>query len=846
MAKYMLTVVLLFVLPASAAGLTEYYLYIEQDYLDELYADPYQDIEVPGFLTCSAGTSQCLVRFRGKSSLSFPKKSWAVNILDHSLLGRTRLNLNSEYMDPGMMRNCITLRATELLGFSASRTEHVRFFINNEYQGVFLDVERVDNDFFNRIGYTPAAVFKGFTEASRFMPLLSGESQLLTYRPSNDSETSVNLLQDFIDRCNCSNAPLPVDPDNLLAYYAVSLGLVDFDSGSNNYYLMMDTQGIWRVFPWDRSSSLGGKGTGIFYANAVDDTDLLYFITNTLYERLLTDPECSELLKENLEEVAELLSDEIPLLIDSVYNTIRQDLYDDPNSHWTAEDVDQAYQDLIWFCSERSQFLEDSCITPQRSGFVSFSMENPWLNTGESTQISVVIRDDSYTTVLLRWRDESTTNFSYLTSQPQQGDTVWTGSFTMPQNVSFCPFDVYFRKISDPRWTFFYPSHSLNNMHWYLRYAAPSAVVPAPGADTPQEENSFHVLHPQEYGPILWAVPVVNVSGNSIDLSCCVFTVEGSRHRIYIPPETLIGSQDTLYLTNSLVSFASQFPGKTGLGDFSCTIPENRELTLQDPAWQNLWSKPVPESVDAVSVSSSLIITEICRSQPESHQCEDWIEIYNNAQLSVNPGGWYLEDSQGNFSMIPEGTDIAPGEFLVLCREETLFRLFYPDAQSQTADLSFGLNGTEERLTLLDRCGNTVQQVPPNGYPDSGWSILSLKHPSLPLESSASWHSGEPPGTPGEANSLWESGGRNLSIQLLSGNPLQSGRIEYTLTTLSLPIEVFVCDLAGRIVIQGVTLESFSASNSLQLPDNCPAGVYFMVARTPEELCSRKLVVLQN
>lgn len=837
---------LLFAAQGVATGLEEYYLTIDPEYLDSLYADPWSSNEYPAVLTCSAGTADCLVRFRGKSTLAFPKKSWAITMLDPDLLGRERLNLNSEYIDPGMMRNYIAMRTSELMGLPASQTSYAKLFLNGEYVGVYLNVERVDSYFFQRHGYYPVAVFKAQMEGARFMHVPSGVSQMQAYRSVADSEVNASLLENFIDCINAGVEPLPVDTDNLLGYYAVCLALVERDSGSNNYYLTLGSDGRWRVFPWDRGSCLGSLSNGCFYPNLFDDTSLAYFRFNSLYQRLILSAENMLLFEEYMDQVTGLLSNEIPLLLDSIYNEIRYDLYDDPLSPWSQEEIDQAYDDLTWFVTERGIFLSENSLVPVRASVLYYEISDVWMNPGEITTIRICV-DQPLRGASIKWFEEGESHIRLMNTVPGSSCTEWTLNFTMP-DVDYCPFAISCTIQGEGTQVFHYPAYSFK-FYESMHSAHPSVVKLAAGTSPPGggADCDFSILPPQVYGPNLWALPLVNDSETDIDISCCVFVFGDSPHRIFVPSSTVFCAGDSLFLTNSFSLFQSEFPMRNALGNCAGPSPGGSTLTMLDPGWRELWERPVPGEGDVELAVSAVVLTEINCMRSSEFSSGDWVEFYNPADTVLDIGGFILSDSEGNECMIPLNTVMEPNDFCVLVRDPYLFQSCFSDCNTSLPGLGFGLDSELDSITVFDRTGRELLSVAWNMneyYPPGRAGVLGLIASSLPCENSVSWELAPFPGTPGEPNRLWGAGGKALRLTSVYPNPILSGSVYFEFTSMTWPVRVFVMNLSGRILTDGGLLDILSGEQSIDMPENSPAGVYFLVLQSAGNLTARKFTRL--
>ena len=96
------------------------------------------------------------IEVRGSSSQTFPKKSFSVETIDStgvsknvSLLGMPSENdwiLNASYTDKSFMRNVLSCQLAREMGNYGSRTRFVELVINDQYQGIYIFMEKIKRD----------------------------------------------------------------------------------------------------------------------------------------------------------------------------------------------------------------------------------------------------------------------------------------------------------------------------------------------------------------------------------------------------------------------------------------------------------------------------------------------------------------------------------------------------------------------------------------------------------------------------------------------------------------------------------------------------------------------------
>ncbi|OPL19605.1 MAG: hypothetical protein AVO35_09835 [Candidatus Aegiribacteria sp. MLS_C] len=829
-----------------------YRLTIEDQYLAEMLADPYSDVWYPAHIECPGGESDCLVKIRGNTSPEFPKKSLAINLDDPGVLGRTRLNLNAQYRDLSQMRDGLGMLLTRLMGFPSPLTSHALLYVNNEYWGVYLEIERVDGDFLSRNGYGPGPLFKATDHTARFGWLPSGVSQTFGYRPMSDSEVYLPDLLRLIDAVLLGEGFPDIDTEMFLAYYAVVLGIVDNDGGSMNFYLHRDDDGSWRVFPWDRDSSFGSEWGGFYNPELYRCTSLLHLQRTALYCRLLQDTDMRVLFDQYLMQISDLMEEELLASVDSIYEEIRGFVYTDTMKQGSNADFDQAYLDLREFLLQRSSFIQDSMMGLYRPVPVCSISIDPVNPSCDHTLIGITAWTEE--PVAECWPfitvDRGETFGFYLEEVPGSGGTQWSGFFLMPVKTyaayySFRTLSLQAEERGCPVYFHFFPEYGyMIYQHDYWLSTHPASVVRL----APFRPDELVVGVPVRYGPDLWLLPLVNGSTGPMDLSLCSVELGEPPGRVFFPESTVVQPGNTLFIASDLEAAESQWSGRSFMGSSGVQDPGGTALKLLDPAWKQVMEEQVPQSASGILQGFPLVISEINHSGGGAFECGDWLELYNPSEEAVDVGGYLLEDGDGNVSMVPYGGgEIGPRGFLVLCNDIDRFRRSFPDVSNVLEGLGFGLSGDREEIRIYDRGGNpseSMYYMTSTPWPDSRDRILSLLSPLGDWHRSDSWEAVDRPGTPGSANPGWFHYGDWLQLGAVDPNPCR-GSIMFDYSAENAPVRGMIFDLAGRLVLDLGILPPEGGSMIAELPEReFPPGTYFLMLRAGGRTACRKFVAL--
>ena len=228
------------------------------------------------------------VRFRGDKSYQLGLKRNPFTIkLDHTAAGQQHqgcatIKLSSALRDPSMVREVLF---SEIAGkyMPISQAAYTKLFVNDEYIGVFINVESIDKQFLsNNFGSNTGAFFKAGVDykpeatatsecRQNIFGSLEYEDNIECYKGNFEqfSQNNWSELQEFtrILAKEPGKIEKMLDVDQTLWMLALNNVMVNLNSysgnHSTNYYLYRDGNGRFHPIVWDLNLAFGSyKNTG--------------------------------------------------------------------------------------------------------------------------------------------------------------------------------------------------------------------------------------------------------------------------------------------------------------------------------------------------------------------------------------------------------------------------------------------------------------------------------------------------------------------------------------------------------------------------------------------------------
>ncbi|MCP4176115.1 MAG: hypothetical protein GY758_35690 [Fuerstiella sp.] len=317
------------------------------------------------------------VRFKGNSSADpnqRHKRSFLIKFCEYEkdarFFGLRRVSFDNGIQFGSLFSEPIITEILRDLGLPTHRCNYARIFLNEKYQGVYANVERIDETFVEQYLPDPdGALFKadigGPGANLQFVSDDPSVYKKALEAKSKSAKKSRAQLVDFIRVINQTQdsefaAVLEnrMELNDFLRVSAVMLFSGAFDQltggGPHNYYLYHDSQSSrWRYLPWDLD--VGFCETAFGRIHVLANWNAAWPLAphggpNPLMQRIIADPillnRYRKLAQTILEEYFE--PEHICGILDTNYELIKEDLRSDPFPHQRATvPGDRGYDGIV-------------------------------------------------------------------------------------------------------------------------------------------------------------------------------------------------------------------------------------------------------------------------------------------------------------------------------------------------------------------------------------------------------------------------------------------------------------------------------------------------------------------
>lgn len=266
-------------------------IFIHPDTLDWIYENTESYIDFHADFVFSTDTIQDTIRevgfrLRGNTSRESDKKSFKVSFNTfhpgRDYYGVEKINLNGEHNDPSVIRSKIAWDLFRDFGIPAPRANHVAVYINQNYYGLYINVEHIDEEFVesrfeNKDGNLykclwPADLDYRGIDPDNYKHVI-GDRRVYDLK-TNVAEDDYSDIANFIGKLNqlpsavfeCE-MPKSFNVYDYLRVIAVDIFLGNWDGpiyNKNNFYLYRNTKSNrMEYIPYDLDNILGIDWFGI-------------------------------------------------------------------------------------------------------------------------------------------------------------------------------------------------------------------------------------------------------------------------------------------------------------------------------------------------------------------------------------------------------------------------------------------------------------------------------------------------------------------------------------------------------------------------------------------------------
>ncbi len=211
------------------------------------------------------------------------------------------------------------------------------------------------------------------------------------------------------------------------------------------------------------------------------------------------------------------------------------------------------------------------------------------------------------------------------------------------------------------------------------------------------------------------------------------------------------------------LSYTDQFPWASkadGLG-YSLELQAGSDASLPN-SWRAATMGGTPNAINTVAPvdgAKTIVVTEICYNDGKDAPSGDWFEVLNTGSESVNMSEWLLEDAAGNKMIVPEGTILDPGQYLVFANSIIDFQFIFT-AVLNVIPCPIKLGSDTETLLIFNNTDALVDSVTFSSH--APWPFvangngytLALINANTDNSLPSNWSTGKLYGSPGEQNTI--------------------------------------------------------------------------------------------
>ncbi|MFD3445872.1 CotH kinase family protein [Microbacteriaceae bacterium 4G12] len=351
--------------------LPSYDFFIHPMYLIALRQDIWNDDPVPAKLTYQKKKYDIDIVYRGSHIRKFKKKSYHVQFYKPKLFqGGKEFHLNSEFKDSSLIRNKLSLDFFHDIGTLSPKSKHVQVTVNNKFQGIYLQLESVDEHFLRNRGLPYGSIYYAVDDDANFSLVSELDRDVkrsleLGYEIKCGGEKSTEYLEEFIYQVNViSRASYEkeirkyVDVEKYLRWLAGVVCTQNFDGFVHNYALYRNGEtGLFEMIPWDYDATFGRDVHG----RTMEYDYIRIQGYNTLSARLLDVHKFRNMYRTILKQILDeqFTTAHMKPKIEKMYEEIRPYVAKDPYIKENMKIFDGEQDLILQYIEDRGRFLRN-------------------------------------------------------------------------------------------------------------------------------------------------------------------------------------------------------------------------------------------------------------------------------------------------------------------------------------------------------------------------------------------------------------------------------------------------------------------------------------------------------
>lgn len=240
---------------------------------ENAYSEEYvpADVSFSNSELTSASASNVGIRLRGNTARGHPKRSFKIDFKEfggEQFFNYKKINLKPNANDPSLVRELLTMHIYRLMDVPAPRTAPAVLYFNDEYMGVYLMIEQIDDEFVDRrfgkeVGYLYKCAFGATLEDDGQV----FDTSLYESKMNEDTDTRAELAEFVIALNGTSDSDFGREFENIfavdrylrqLAVEAITGHWDGYSYLNNNYYLYYDEDdGQFEFIAYDTDNTWG-------------------------------------------------------------------------------------------------------------------------------------------------------------------------------------------------------------------------------------------------------------------------------------------------------------------------------------------------------------------------------------------------------------------------------------------------------------------------------------------------------------------------------------------------------------------------------------------------------------